>query len=326
MEITFEQLTQENYNAACAIDRDDIPESFVDTASTIMEINDYGLEHNLIGHTFLIRCDGAYAGLILLGEAIPWDTDPPQVKQEPFYRLMGFVIDRKYRSRGIGGLAMEGTIARVYEDFGVRPIVMGCHKENERAAAFYEKHGFIKTDYMEGNDRYYLRYPKKTNREKTGMEMNPDIRITETELTEDVLEELIRLSEDWEKENSCHGYRKNEKSDIEGNRIFLAFSGETVIGYLFGHTEKSKQATSIMPDGTPCFEIEEIYIRPEYRSRGVGRKLFDFAERTVSGEVDYLTLSTATKNWKAILHFYLEELDMDFWSARLFKKIAKAAE
>ena len=40
MEITFEQLTHENYNAACAIDRDDIPESFVDTASTIMEINE----------------------------------------------------------------------------------------------------------------------------------------------------------------------------------------------------------------------------------------------------------------------------------------------
>ena len=55
MEITFEQLTHENYNAACAIDRDDIPESFVDTASTIMEINDYGLEHELLGPTSLIR-------------------------------------------------------------------------------------------------------------------------------------------------------------------------------------------------------------------------------------------------------------------------------
>ena len=160
MEITFEQLTHENYNAACAIDRDDIPESFVDTASTIMEINDYGFEHDLIGHTYLIRCDGSCVGLILLGEAIPWETDPPQVQQEPFYRLMGFVIDKNFRSKGIGGLAPEGTIARVYQDFGVRPIVMGCHKDNDRAAAFYEKHGFQKTDYMEGNDCYYLRYPE----------------------------------------------------------------------------------------------------------------------------------------------------------------------
>ena len=107
MEITFEQLTHENYNAACAIDRDDIPESFVDTASTIMEINDYGFEHDLIGHTYLIRCDGSCVGLILLGEAIPWETDPPQVQQEPFYRLMGFVIDKNFRSKGIGGLALE---------------------------------------------------------------------------------------------------------------------------------------------------------------------------------------------------------------------------
>ena len=156
--------------------------------------------------------------------------------------------------------------------------------------------------------------------------MIQNLQIVETELTEAVLEELIRLSVDWEKENSCHGYRKNEKSDIEGNRIFLALLGDTVTGYLFGHAEKSAKATSIMPDGTPCFEIEEIYIRPEYRNRGIGRQLFSFVERTVSGEVDYLTLSTATRNWKAILHFYLDELGMDFWNARLFRKIAKEAE
>ena len=153
------------------------------------------------------------------------------------------------------------------------------------------------------------------------MKMNPEIRITETELTEGVLEELIRLSEDWEKENSCHGYRKNEKSDIEGNRIFLAYNGDTVIGYLFGYAEKSRNSSSIMPDGTPCFEIEELYVRPEYRNRGIGRQLFDYVENAVRGEVDYLMLSTATKNWKAILHFYIEELDMGFWTARLFKRI-----
>ena len=35
----------------------------------------------------------------------------------------------------------------------------------------------------------------------------------------------------------------------------------------------------------------------------------------------YLMLSTATKDCKRILHFYLDELGMDFWSARLFKKL-----
>jgi len=38
-------------------------------------------------------------------------------------------------------------------------------------------------------------------------------------------------------------------------------------------------------------------------------------------KVELILLSTATKNYKAILHFYLDELDMEFWNARLFKRI-----
>ena len=66
---------------------------------------------------------------------------------------------------------------------------------------------------------------------------------------------------------------------------------------------------------------EELYVVPERRSQGIGEKLFRFVENTVKTEAEYMVLSTATKNWKAIFHFYLDELDMTFWSARLFKKI-----
>lgn len=73
--------------------------------------------------------------------------------------LMGFVIDRRYRSLGIGGYVLEKAIDNCYSEFGVRSVALGCHKDNHRAAAFYTKHGFGKTDAMEGNDYYYLRYP-----------------------------------------------------------------------------------------------------------------------------------------------------------------------
>ena len=65
-------------------------------------------------------------------------------------------------------------------------------------------------------------------------------------------------------------------------------------------------------------------MKPEYRSRGVGRALFRLAEEAVSGEADLLTLGTATKNHRAILHFYIDELGMTFWSARLFKPTRRA--
>ena len=148
-----------------------------------------------------------------------------------------------------------------------------------------------------------------------------DITVREAALTDEIAETLIALSRDWANENSCHGYVANERSDIEGMRIFLAEDGGRVVGYLFGKTYVSEKASSIKPQGSVCFEVEELYVRPECRSRGIGRALMAAAEEAVKGEVEYLTLSTATKNWRAILHFYIDEVGMAFWNARLFKNI-----
>ena len=147
--------------------------------------------------------------------------------------------------------------------------------------------------------------------------------IHEVFLDDEVLEQLIRFSEDWAAENSCYGYRPNDKTNIEGNRVFFAEDGGTVVGYLFGRVYPSKQMKSIMPEGTPYFEVEELYVVPERRSQGIGTKLFRYAEEAVKTDAAYMVLSTAAKNWKAVFHFYLDELDMQFWSARLFRKIKK---
>ncbi len=161
MEIELYELTQENLDSVSKIDRSDISEAFVDTVSTIMEITDYGVRHHCISHTFAIKYGDTYIGLMLLGEAIAWETDPPEMSSEPFYRLMGFVIDKRFRGKGIGGKALEMAISRVYKEFGERPIALGCYKGNHLAAKFYINHEFRKTAYMEGVDIYYLRYPKR---------------------------------------------------------------------------------------------------------------------------------------------------------------------
>ncbi len=147
------------------------------------------------------------------------------------------------------------------------------------------------------------------------------MKIRESMLEERTVEALIALSVDWEAENSCHGYRRNAWEDLEGNRVFLAEENGEIIGYLFGKLEKAKSASSVMPEGTSCFEVEELYVRPEYRSQGIGSALFRYAEEAVRPEAAFITLGTATKNFRAILHFYIDELGMEFWSARLFKKL-----
>lgn len=161
MKVGLEELTHQNFVLVAGIDRSDISEDVVDNIETVMELTDYGVEHGCLGHTFAIKRGDAYVGWILLGEAIAWETDPPEMRKEPFYRLMSFVVDRRYRRDGVGGKALEMAVEKVYGDFGVRPIALGCHKDNALAAKFYEKHGFKRTEYAEGDDLYYLKYPEK---------------------------------------------------------------------------------------------------------------------------------------------------------------------
>lgn len=159
-EITLELLCSENFDAVRAIRREDVSEAFVDTVDTIMELTQYGLEHGCLGHTYAVKYGETYIGVILMGEAIPWESDPEEMDGVPFYRLMGFVIDDRYRGQGIGGHVLELVVNTIYQEFGVRPIALGVHKDNHGAARFYETHGFRKNAAMEGNDRYFLRYPQ----------------------------------------------------------------------------------------------------------------------------------------------------------------------
>ena len=149
------------------------------------------------------------------------------------------------------------------------------------------------------------------------------IKIYEVTAEGYALEKLIRFSEDWAAENSCYGYRANDKSDIEGNRVFFAEDDGEVVGYLFGKVYQSEHMKSIMPEGTPFFEVEEPYVVPRKRSQGIGSELFRHVESVIRDDAEYMVLSTATRNWKSIFHFYIDELGMQFWSARLFRKLPR---
>lgn len=158
--INIEYVNEENSGFLKNILRDDISEDFVDSLDVVLEITNYGIEHNCKGHTYAIKYDEKHIGFILLWEAIEWSTDPEIMKKEPFYRLMAFIIDKRYRGCGIGSYVLEKVILQCYEEYGIRPIALGVHKYNYRAEKFYVNRGFVKTDFMEGNDYYFFRFPK----------------------------------------------------------------------------------------------------------------------------------------------------------------------
>lgn len=162
MKVELEILSAANRQEVLKIDRSDIPLDYVEDISETLMQSDYGDEHHLRGHCYVVRCDGACVGVLLIGEGIPWDCDPEKIRETFFYRILGFVMDKRYRGRGVGSGAMEQAIQNIYAEYGPAPIVIECHRENTKAIAFYEKHGFRNTHFAENADFYFIR-DVKTN-------------------------------------------------------------------------------------------------------------------------------------------------------------------
>lgn len=147
------------------------------------------------------------------------------------------------------------------------------------------------------------------------------IEIKKCELDDRNIKAVIALSKEWESEDLTYGYCANNKNDLIGKDLFLAYLNNEIVGYLFGKCSVLNEAITPIDKGSKCFEINEIYVKEKYRSQGIGKALFEYTENYHKQNVDYITLSTATKNYKNILNFYIEKMDMSFWSAKLFKKI-----
>ena len=135
------------------------------------------------------------------------------------------------------------------------------------------------------------------------------------------IKRLLELSLMWEKEDSCYGYRANTEDDFQDCYILAAYDDE-LIAYIFGKEEIQEKQTSVIDKNMHYFEIEELYVHPSYRSRGIGKQLMESLEKELKKKgLEMMMLSTATKNLKAIMHFYIDEIGMNFWSARLYKRL-----
>ena len=145
--------------------------------------------------------------------------------------------------------------------------------------------------------------------------------VTIHEAKQSDIKRLLKLSLMWEKEDSCYGYRANTEDDFQDCYILAAYDNE-LIAYIFGKEEIQDKQTSVIDKNMHYFEIEELYVHPSYRSSGIGKQLMESLEKELKKKgLEMMMLNTATKNWKAIMHFYIDEVGMNFWSARLYKRL-----
>lgn len=156
--VLLELLCKDNEDKVLAIDRDDIPEYFAESMAYTIQLSHYGTQHEMKGFCFAIKYFENYVGLILIGEAIKDKADPDEVKDRPYFRVIGFVIDRCYRNRGIGSQAFLLALEKIYHEYGTVPILLECHRKNQTAIIFYEKMGFTNTNKLHKDDYYMVKF------------------------------------------------------------------------------------------------------------------------------------------------------------------------
>ena len=123
----------------------------------------------------------------------------------------------------------------------------------------------------------------------------------------------------WVDEDCSFGMVANKEKDIH-EPIYLAYHDQEMVGYIMGKYFVEDTKRSYVDIGDKCFEVEELYVIPNYRNQGIGKKLFSLLEKEVKDNVKYIVLATSTKDYQRTLKFYVKDNDMTYHSAFLIKK------
>ena len=157
--VQLEVLDKYNRTQLINLDRKDIPLKYVAEIEHTISLADYGAKFGLGGRCFAIKYGGKYVGIILIGEAVKNEADPVELKGEKYFRILEFLIDNKYQGMGIGTIALNKAISAVRREYGRIPLLLECHKDNERAIRFYEENGFKNTGKLneKGTDWFMVK-------------------------------------------------------------------------------------------------------------------------------------------------------------------------
>lgn len=136
------------------------------------------------------------------------------------------------------------------------------------------------------------------------------------------VDELVRLSKAFEQEKCCNGIIADDKDFFIKKKVAVAKIDTSIVGYCYGIFEIKTKDTSKYKKGQKSFYVEELYVDARHRNKEIGRKLFCFIERYAKENgCDFIETTAVSKDYKRLLSFYIDKLDMDFWSAEIIKKI-----
>ena len=140
--------------------------------------------------------------------------------------------------------------------------------------------------------------------------------------TDAELELILKMCDSWIKEDISYGIIPDKIDELKRQDCFLAYYRGEAAGYMVCEYGVTKKKNSFRDEGDRFYEITELYVLPEFRSRAIGRAMFGLAEEKAKKEgIEHIFIATSTKDYRRVLEFYVDRCGMSFWSATLDKKL-----
>jgi GNAT superfamily N-acetyltransferase len=137
------------------------------------------------------------------------------------------------------------------------------------------------------------------------------------------LPRVLELSKLWAAEGITLGY-ENVQHTMESlekrlnGYFYVAAVGDEVVGYVFGDVRKGMAAPAI-PLEEEYLEIFEIYIHPDHRKQGLGKRLVaEVVQQAESRGIDRALVGSSNQRWAETAAFY-EQLGFKMWYIQMFK-------
>lgn len=144
------------------------------------------------------------------------------------------------------------------------------------------------------------------------------------ECTPQDIDEILQLDREWDQENIAYEFIYVSRGEFIAHverfqpYFLVAESDEGIVGYINGSVRLG-QGVAVIPEQEPYLEIENIYIKPDFRNRHIGGKLMDrLLEVAEQNGIQRFLVATDSKDMDKVLNFY-QRHGFKPWYVQMFK-------
>ena len=131
----------------------------------------------------------------------------------------------------------------------------------------------------------------------------PLVRLAEARDVDDV----ARLLVEWANEDITWGQTPTSPQEIDrklGPFFYVALHNGRITGFVYGSEQRSEDL-AVIPHGERYISIEELYVQPGFRNRGLGGRLVESLLSAARDRgIERFRVYSATKEMDRILAFY----------------------